>query len=212
MTTRKAGRHDGSKHSVAAKEGGGLEAAQDAGGEERGRGGDGDVEQQDKRQDGEMRQRCGVEVGLADGEGGEGADDEAGDDSREREDQRLDEEERHELELRSAEGFHEGEVAAAFEDGGGERGEYGDADRERDEQNGCVHEGVRTVDDARLAFDELADGLDRWRGRTGCAGEFALQAGDGRLDSGGVAGDLNLKDGGGLAGPAREGGEGNVDA
>ena len=79
---------------------------------------------------------------------------------------------------------------------GGEGGEDGDADGEGDEQDGGVHEGVGAVDDAGLAFDELADGLDV------CGRGMRAEGGDGGVDAGCAAGDLELEDGGGLAGPA----------
>ncbi len=108
--------------------------------------------------------------------------------------------------LGSAEGLHKGEVAAALEDGGGEGGEDGDGDGEGDEEDGSVHEGVGAVDDAAFAFDELADGADGERGKG-----FA-EAAEGALDAGGVAGDLELDDGGAVAGEVGEGGERDVDA
>ena len=93
------------------------------------------------------------------------------------EDEGFEEEHGHEVHLRAAEGFHQGEVAAAFEDGGGEGGEDADGDGEGDEKDGSVHEGVGAVDDAGFAFDELADGLDL------NFGELLLELRDGGFDS-----------------------------
>ena len=78
-----------------------------------------------------------MEVELADGPGGGGAEEIAGGDSGECEDEGFEEEEAHEMEVGAAEGFHEGEVAAAFEHGGREGGEDGDGDGEGDEEDGA---------------------------------------------------------------------------
>ena len=60
---------DGSVGLFAFEEGGGLEGAEDLGGEEGGEGGDDEVEEQDEGEDLKAREGGGVEVGLADGPG-----------------------------------------------------------------------------------------------------------------------------------------------
>ena len=102
--------------------------------------------------------------------------------------------------LRGAEGFHQGEVAAALEDAGGERCEHADGYGEGDQEHGSVHEGVGAVDDAGLAGDEGADWFDVQRG------ESALEGGDGGVDAVFAAGDLDFEDGGLDACPGGEGG------
>lgn len=94
-----------------------------------------------------------MEVPLADDPGQGGADEVAEEDSGECECEGFEEEHAEELGLGAAEGLHESEVAAAFEDAGGEGGEDGDGDGEGDEENSSVHEGVSAVDDSGLAFD-----------------------------------------------------------
>ena len=120
----------------------------------------------------------GSEVEPADEPGGGGAEQEAGDDTGEGEHEGFQEKEAGELKLGAAERLHEGEVAAALQNRGGEGGEDGDGDGESDEQDGGGHEGVGSVGrcdfhlrraGGRGGDGELREGTaEPVKGRTGC--------------------------------------------
>ena len=173
---------------------------------QRGDAGDEPSEQSDGKKNPRKRRCAGLKVELTDDPGGSGAKYPAGKNSDDGKCQSFQQKEAVEAALRAAEGLHEGEVATPLQHAGREGGEDADGDSESDEQHGSDHEGVGLVDDARLAFDELADGVnaDVWKG--------GVKAGERGVDGSGAAGNLDLDEAGADAGPGVEGGHGQIDA
>ena len=99
----------------------------------------------------------------------------------------------------------EGTSAAAFKDAGRESGEDADRYSESDQKDGPVHQRVGAVNDARFAFDQLADGLNL-EGR-----ELSAKPGEGCLYRSRSVRYLDFDDGGAGTCPLGEGGHRLVD-